>query len=39
MKVVWIAVANSVLLSPPVQFQFRMQALAGELPGVKKASW
>ena len=22
-----------------VQFQFRMQALAGELPGVKKASW
>jgi small subunit ribosomal protein S14 len=26
-------------LNNGLQFQFRMQALAGELPGVKKASW
>lgn len=27
------------MLALPFKFQFRMQALAGELPGVKKASW
>jgi len=28
-----------ILIGAPTQYQFRQKALAGELPGVHKASW
>lgn len=34
-----ITIEKAWLTYVPLQYNFRMRALSGELPGVKKASW